>query len=66
MKLVDPVRSSLTPPFIPNYDVQAERINNNSVTKEAVDKAKRNRRPPTVEEQITNPLLAKTELESLT
>jgi len=57
MKLVDPVRASLAPPFVMNYDAQSERINNNAPTKEAADKAKRNRRTPTVEEQITNPLM---------
>lgn len=54
-KLVDPVRASLSPPFIPGHDAQTERINNNAPTKEVAQKASRGRKPKTVEDQITDP-----------
>jgi len=57
-KLIDPVRASLNPPFIPNYDAQAERINNNAPTKEAAQQAAKRRRAPTLEDKITDPLMA--------
>jgi len=56
-KMVDPVRASLNPPFVPNYDVQTERINANAVTKEVAEQATRRRaRQRTVEDNITGPL----------
>ena len=55
-KMVDPVRASLSPPFIPNYDAQAERINNNAPTKEYAQAVARRRKPRTVEDDITDPL----------
>lgn len=52
LKVTDPIRSSLQPPFIPGHDVQSERINANSVQREAAKRAK----PTPVEESITDPL----------
>ena len=57
-RMVDPVRASLAPPFVPGHDVQTERINSNSPHKEIAKEAvKRSRRAPTtVEDSITDPL----------
>lgn len=57
-KLIDPVRASMSPPFIPNYDAQVERINANSPQKEIAQQAVRRRKAPvTVEDNITDPFL---------
>lgn len=63
LKVTDPVRASMQPPFIPGHDVQAERINSNSVHAELAKKVTRKSR--TVEDNITDPLASKTE-ESVT
>lgn len=57
-RMIDPVRASLQPPFIPGVDPQTDRINNNAPTKELSEKVQRNRgrRAQSVEDQITNPL----------
>jgi len=62
-KVTDPVRASLQPPFIKNYDAQSERINNNAPTKEFAEKVKKAQasRPRTIEDSITDPLAGKEE-----
>lgn len=55
IKVTDPVRASMQPPFVPNHDVQVDRINHNSPHKEIASR----RAPPkqkTVEDNITDPL----------
>jgi len=59
-RVTDPIRSSLNPPFVPNYDVQSERINLNSPSREITDRVKASKRnkvkqEPTIEDVITDP-----------
>jgi hypothetical protein len=61
LSVTDPIRASQSPPYVENYDVQSERINNNAPTKEHAEKIKRSRRAPTPEERVTNPLIDSTE-----
>ena len=44
-KINDPVRNSLSPPFIPGHDAQTERINANHVTKELSGGKKKKTKP---------------------
>lgn len=46
-QVASPYMNSMQPPFIPNYDAQAERINNNAPTKEEFDtRAKEEKKKP--------------------
>lgn len=57
MRNNDPIRGAISPPFVQNYDVQAERINANHPTQEVFTKTKNTRRGKvTVEDRITDPL----------
>jgi hypothetical protein len=51
----DPIHGVQQPGFVPNYDVQTERINSTHVTKDLEKNAKRGRPRKTVEENITDP-----------
>lgn len=51
-RLTDPIRGSMSPPYIPGHDVQSERINANAVSSEVARRHKRN----TLEDKITDPL----------
>lgn len=53
LKVNDPIRSSLTPQYVPNYDVQTDRINNNS---ERAKVGRPTKKVKTVEDSITDPL----------
>jgi hypothetical protein len=56
LRVTDPVRGSLQPPQMANVDVQAERINANSPTRELTEKIKKTRnRKTSVEDSITDP-----------
>lgn len=64
MKVTDPVRASLQPPFIHGYDAQTARINANAPTREHAMRVAQQRamqRPRTVEDNITDPLLGMTQ-----
>jgi hypothetical protein len=52
----DPVRASEQPPYVPNYDVQSERINANAPSKELSETRKRGRPRKSAEEvAVTDP-----------
>ena len=57
LRITDPVRASLQPPFMANVDAQVDRINNNSPTKELAQQTQkvRNRSSNRVEDKITDP-----------
>lgn len=60
IQITDPVRASLNPPFVPNHDVQMERINANSPQTEIANRKTATRRK-TVEDRITDPLASAAE-----
>jgi hypothetical protein len=41
-KIENPAAASLNPPYMPNFDVQAERINSNHATKELAQRTRKN------------------------
>ncbi len=58
IKLTDPVRASLQPPHMANVDVQSERINANSPTRELTQTVRKRNRKSSVEDTITDPFAA--------